>query len=315
MTGPVATGSGWPDGRPFAFTIFDDTDLTTLENGPPVYGLLSDLGLRVTKSVWTLSPRRAGTTGGGTCADAEYAAWAQSLQGDGHEIGFHNAADATSTRAETLAALDRFRELFGHDPRCGANHAGNREAIYWGPRRLTGRRAWLYDRLTHGQQRGATEGEEDHSELFWGDLCRTRVRYWRNFTFGGIDTLAQVPQMPYHDPDRPYVNRWFAATEASNAWALEALLSSKNLDRLAASGGACIVYTHLGSGYWDGQRLHPGAADGLRRVADLGGWCAPVGDVLDHLAARQPGQVDLDDHARAALERRWLRHRIRRGLR
>lgn len=44
----------WPDGKRFAFTIFDDTDHQTLENVPPVYDFLSDLGLRTTKSVWPL---------------------------------------------------------------------------------------------------------------------------------------------------------------------------------------------------------------------------------------------------------------------
>jgi hypothetical protein len=305
----------WPGGRPFAFTIFDDTDLTTLENGPPTYRFLDALGLRITKSVWTVAPRRAGTTGGGTCADPDYAAWAQALQSQGHEIGFHNATDATSVRADTEEALDRFRELFGHDPRCGANHAGNREAIYWGPRRLTGSRAWLYDRLTHKQHNGATEGEIESSEHFWGDLCRERVTYWRNFTFGDIDTLAAAPQIPYHDPDRPFVNQWFAGTDASNAWDLERLLSPENVDRLAASGGACIVFTHLGSGYWDGERIHPGAADGLRRVVDAGGWCVPVGEVLDHVAAGRQGPVVIDRVERARMERRWLRHRIWSGLR
>lgn len=316
MAAAPAGGIRWPGGHEFAFTIFDDTDLTTLHNGPPVYELLTGLGLRITKSVWvTESRRRPGTVGGTTCADRGYADWVLSLQHDGHEIGFHNATDATSTRAETEGALDRFRDLFGTDPRCGANHAGNREAIYWGPARLSGRRAWLYDRLTHGQQSAATEGELATSDLFWGDLCRERVKYWRNFTFGGIDTLAAVPEMPYQDPDRPYVNQWFAATDASNAWKLDALLSVENVARLARSGGACIVYTHLGSGYWEGGRMHAGAADGLRRVADAGGWLAPVGDVLDHLAAERTHPVVLDDRSRGQLERRWLRHRIRDGLR
>ncbi len=312
--GHPATRPAWPGGRRFAFSIFDDTDRTTLENGPPVYDLLTSLGLRITKSVWTIAPRRAGTTGGGTCADPAYADWAKDLQAQGHEIGFHNATDATSHRQETRAALDRFRELFGHDPACGANHAGNREAIYWGPARLTGRRARWYDRLTHGQHRGATEGEDEGSDLFWGDLCRDRVRYWRNFTFGAIDTLAAVPLMPYHDPARPYVNRWFAATEASNGDRLSALLSEANIERLAASGGACIVYTHLGSGCWQDGELHTGVEAGLRRVAGAGGWCAPVGEVLDHLEA-QRGPAVIDDRDRARLERRWLHHRVRQGLR
>ena len=37
----------WPDGKDFAFTIFDDTDLATLENVPPVYELLGGLGFTV----------------------------------------------------------------------------------------------------------------------------------------------------------------------------------------------------------------------------------------------------------------------------
>jgi len=51
----------WPDGKRFAFTIFDDTDGTTLLNGPPIYDALTRHGLRITKSVWideTPQPRR-----------------------------------------------------------------------------------------------------------------------------------------------------------------------------------------------------------------------------------------------------------------
>ena len=40
----------WPDGKDFAFTIFDDTDLATLDNVNEVYSLLSDYGLITTKS-------------------------------------------------------------------------------------------------------------------------------------------------------------------------------------------------------------------------------------------------------------------------
>ena len=44
--------SAWPEGRDFAFTVFDDADSQTLENGRPIYELLGGLGLRTTKSVW-----------------------------------------------------------------------------------------------------------------------------------------------------------------------------------------------------------------------------------------------------------------------
>jgi hypothetical protein len=38
--------TGWPGGKDFAFTIFDDADSQTLENGRPTYGLLAELGFR-----------------------------------------------------------------------------------------------------------------------------------------------------------------------------------------------------------------------------------------------------------------------------
>ena len=299
----------WPDGKAFAFTIFDDTDLTTLENGPPVYRHLTDLGLRVTKSVWPLAPDGPGFVGGTTCADTAYVRWVQALQAEGHEIGFHNATDASSPRDRTREALDRFRELFGTDPACGANHSGNAEAIYWGPARLSGARAPLYDALTRGRHHGQFRGERE-GEWFWGDLCRDRVRYWRNFTFPDVNTLDPCPQLPYRDPDRPYVDHWFASTEASNSDKFTELFTPAALDRLEASGGVCILYTHLGSGYWWDDALHPGFVRVLADLTARNGWFAPVGEVLDHLRAQRP-DTDLSRRQRAHLEWRWLAHKLR----
>ncbi len=42
----------WPDNRSFAFSIFDDPDGQTVENGRDVYALLADCGLCITKGVW-----------------------------------------------------------------------------------------------------------------------------------------------------------------------------------------------------------------------------------------------------------------------
>ena len=42
----------FPDGRQFAFTIIDDTDVATVENVAPMYALLERLGMRTTKTVW-----------------------------------------------------------------------------------------------------------------------------------------------------------------------------------------------------------------------------------------------------------------------
>ena len=171
----------WPGGHRFAFGIFDDTDWTTLHNGPPIYDLLDELDLRITKSVWVHDPGPAATTGGSTCADPEYLGWVLDLQARGHEIAFHNATDHSSTRERTVAALDRFRELFGHDPRCGADHAGNAEALYAGPARLTGVRSLAYATAQRVVQpdRPPFSGEDEASPYFWGDVCRDRIPYWR----------------------------------------------------------------------------------------------------------------------------------------
>ena len=48
-----------PDGKRFAFTVFDDTDSATLENVRGVYALLAELGFRTTKSCWVVDGDRS----------------------------------------------------------------------------------------------------------------------------------------------------------------------------------------------------------------------------------------------------------------
>ena len=103
----------WPDGKSFAFTVFDDTDHATLENVRPVYELLAGLGMRTTKSVWALRSSGTAPIGGETAEDPEYRAWTLDLQAAGFEIASHGARDETSTRAQVVDALDRFREVYG----------------------------------------------------------------------------------------------------------------------------------------------------------------------------------------------------------
>ena len=132
--------------------------------------------MRVTKSVWVLPPTGEALYGGSSCAEPDYLAWALELQRSGHEIALHNVASSTSRREETLAGLDRFRELFGHDPRTLANHVGNLEAIYHGEQRVTGARRVIYNLLTRGRRRRLFEGHVPESPLFWGDLCASSRR-------------------------------------------------------------------------------------------------------------------------------------------
>ena len=302
----------WPEGRRFAFSIFDDTDWTTLRNGPPVYDLLGDLGFRITKSVWIDDPGPHPTTGGSTCADPEYLDWVLSLQGQGHEIAFHNATDRSSARAETAAALDRFEQLFGHPPRCGADHAANAEALYAGPARVSGALAAAYSTAQRILQpeRPRFSGQDETSRYFWGDLCRDRICYWRRFSFARTDLSAAGPLL-HHDPLRPYVNAWFNSSHGPRREQFLERLSPSEIEGLAARGGVCLMYTHLGLDFVDDLgRPHRDVVSALTRVAELGGWLAPVSDILDHVVRSQGIDV-LDARSRARMEWSWVADRVR----
>ncbi len=303
----------WPEGKSFAFTVFDDTDNATHENVAPVYELLARLGLRTTKSVWALRGSGSAPIGGQTCEDPEYRAWTLQLQSAGFEIASHGARGETSGRDQVLQALDRFRDIYGHDPSSLANHANCAESIYWGSDRLTGATRLAYHLMTGFRRRGAFRGHVEGSPLFWGDLCRERVRYVRNFTYRDVNTLGQCPVMPYHDPDRPYVNGWFAASEGSDLAAFNRCLSEKQQDHLEAQGGACIMYTHFASGFCQDGRLDPRFEELMTRLAAKNGWFVPVATLLDYLA-KVRGQATLTAAQRRGLEWRWLLSKARVGF-
>ncbi len=301
----------WPDGKKFAFTIFDDTDYATLENVRPVYDFLADCSFRTTKSVWPIRGTDTPICGGATCEDPGYLAWLKELQGAGFEIGYHMATYHTSPRKDTIRALDRFAELFGDFPKTMANHSACRENIYWGPDRLTGMRRTAYNLMTRYRHSGKFRGHIEGDPLYWGDLCRERITYTRNFVFPDINTLAVCPMMPYHDPKRPLVNFWYASSEGPDLKSFNATLTESNQDRLLEEGGACIMYTHLACDFYR-DRLDPRFETLMRRLSKMPGWFVPAGTLLDFLRGRNGGHV-LTDHERSRLERSWLSHKLRVG--
>jgi len=308
---PTDASVSWPDARRFAFTIFDDPDSQDEATSRLVYSFLDDLGLRTTKAVWPLEPRRRPNSPGETCASPSFRRHCRQLQERGFEIAFHNATRHSSRREETLEALDRFREYFGHDPQTMANHY-NEEAIYWGPARLSGPLRWLYVAATLGRTRGRHFGHIPGHPAFWGDVCRARIRYCRNFVFTEIDTLGVCPWMPYHDPARPFVRAWFAAAEGANRQAFLKAIAEPNLERLEARGGACILYTHFGHGFAEGGRLDPQFVARMRRLASRPGWFVPASTLLAFLE-QQRGLATLDARRRLRLESRWLWEKLFRG--
>ena len=274
----------------------------------PVYECLSDLGFRTTKSVWPIQGNGVPKIGGTTCQDLRYLSWVTSLQARGFEIALHNVTYHTSTRQETVKGLDQFSRLFGHYPYTMANHTGCMEGMYWGRARLSGIHRVIYD-LMATEARANFEGHVEGSPLFWGDLCRERIRYVRNFTFADINTLKACPAMPYYDPDRPFVNFWFAATEGPDVTRFTTMLREENQERLAAESGACIMYTHFAQGFVENGQIDQRFEAIMRRLSKMNGWFVPVHTLLDFLVASR------NDHAISTIERdrlecRWLFHKI-----
>jgi hypothetical protein len=187
----------FPHGKRFAFTVIDDTDVATVQNVAPVYALLERLGMRATKTVWTMpcteGSRNFSTSQ--TLEEAEYRAFVVDLQRRGFEIASHGATMESSTRERTAAGLERFRAVFGAYPRVHANHAGNRENLYWGAARVD---APLLKRLLRTMSGTSYyQGEFEGSPYWWGDLCARSMTYVRNLTFAEINLLRVNPTMPY----------------------------------------------------------------------------------------------------------------------
>ena len=299
----------WPDNHSFAFTVFDDPDSQTMEASRAVYGFLADCGLRTTKGVWPVLGHGIPSDHGLTCADAEYLRWLKQLQASGFEIGYHNATSHTSVREETILGLDAFAAQFGHHPNSMANHYFCEEGIYWGENRLSGVNRLIYSILTRGKNRGISFGHVPEHPLFWGDLCKERIQYVRNFVFADINTLNACPHMPYYDPARPYVNYWYASSEGAQAPSFIERINAANQDRLEHEGGACIMYTHFGMGFYKDGQLNAQFQSLIRRLSRKNGWFVPVSTLLDFLK-KQNSSDTITNAQRASMERRWLKDKV-----
>jgi hypothetical protein len=300
----------WPDGKEFAFTIFDDPDLDTVENVAAIYPFLRDLGLRTTKAVWSVRGDGIPKVGGATCEDQQYLQWMLHLKEQGFEIALHNVTYHTSQREETARGIEAFYRLFGHYPYCMANHTGCHESMYWGGARVSGIQRLIYNVLNLNLMgENPYQGHIEASPLFWGDLCRDKIKYVRNFSLGDINTLNACPAMPYHDPVRPYVNYWFAVSEGPNIDSFNAMMSDENQEKLVREGGACIMYTHLASGFLEHGRINKRFEVLMERISRMNGWFVPVHVLLDYILKTR-GDHCITPAETNGLERKWLWHKV-----
>jgi hypothetical protein len=305
----------WPQGKRFAFTVIDDTDVGTVANLEPMYRLLEQLGLNATKTVWPVGCPEGSRdyASSQTLDDPQYLAFVQDLQRRGFEIAFHGATMETSARARTLEALERFKASFGGYPRVHANHAFNRENMYWGVDRIDNPLVkWVYARANKVAGDYYT-GHRPGAEHWWGDLCAERIEYVRNLTYNALDLSGINPSMPYRDPRRPLVNWWYSAADADNVYEFHHLLSSANQQALEQNGGFTIVATHFGKEYVQNGAVEPRARALLEELSRRDGWFCTVGELLDWLRAQRQ-EAELPAREWSRMQWLWLRDLIVRRL-
>jgi hypothetical protein len=299
----------------FAFTIVDDTDTMlgdsdeqALDRVRPIYDLLLECGLKTTRTAWVLSGEQARTSVISLEND-DYLKWILALRQQGVEIAIHGAAGSSSDREKTARALGFYRQVMGEYPRIHTNHVGNIENIYWYDDRLVGVPSLAY-KAYNAVRRGARAlslGHKEGSRYFWGDLCREKISFVRNFVFRDINTLANDPWMPYHSSRHPFVRSWFSASDGGDARHFTRLLSEENQDRLVEEGGACIVYTHFAFGFVRGGKVDSRFAALIRRLSRLAGYFVPASELLGYLKANRADQTEIPLHALRSLQSRWLR--------
>jgi hypothetical protein len=277
---------------------------------------LEELGIRTTKTAWPVACPEGSRnfSSSQTLEDADYRAFLQDLQARGFEMAWHGATMESSTRERTLEAFQRFRDTFGHYPRVHANHAYNRENVYWGANRLDQPLLKALYRRLNGRPADYYQGDIEGSPYWWGDLCQQHIHYARNLTFDEINIGELNPSMPYHDPQRPLVRWWFSAADANDAIDFCRLVSSDNQTKLQRGGGICIVATHLGKGYARQGKVEPLIRRRLEELARRPGWFPPVGELLDWLRAQRASD-SLPESEWKLMQWRWAHDLFARKLR
>ena len=268
----------FPANKRFAFSILDDTDDATLKNVKPVYDALREYGLRTTKTVWPLDCPEGSQIffAADTLQNKPYLDFVHELADDGFEVAFHGATMEPSRRDRTIRALEFLKGEFGYYPRLFCNHGHNRENLYWGHKRFQTAILRHLSRLARREPSQFFTGDVEGSDYFWGDLCKERITYVRNFTFNRINLLTVDPGMPYRLPQTPFVNYWFSSADAPDVDAFNRLLTVERIDQLERERGVCIVSTHLGKGFCKDGKLNSDTADILRHLAGKPGWFVPV---------------------------------------
>lgn len=277
----------YPGGAKFAFTILDDTDDMTVENGRPIYQLLKDNGINITKTVWafdTPQDNQGPYSAGETLALPAYLEWVHELSAQGFEIAFHNATMGSSLRQDTIQALAFLEEEFGGSVRLHCNHGQNLENLHWGPQRY---HSFFIQKILDGLRRLRSareyEGRNPASPYYWSDVADQKLSYIRAFAFNAINCDRIVPGRPYIDKAKQREVKFFNTADAPDVNAFNALVNKDSLDRLCREGGWCVLSTHLGKGFYRGGAMNAEFEKTIEYLGTLPGLFIPVSDLLDYV--------------------------------
>ena len=283
----------YPSGKEFAFTILDDTDDTTVDNGQPVYEFLDNLGLRTTKTVWsfdTAPENRGPFFAGETLSSPEYRNWVHGLESRGFEIAFHNATMGSSLRQDTIKALDYLAQEFTSRIRIHCNHGHNRENLHWGAERYT---SYLLQKglglVYKMRSRQEFEGSKPGSPYYWADVADERISYMRAFAFGRLNGANIPPGRPYCVPSKQQKTLFFNTADAPDIASFNNLVNQSSIDILREQQGWAIISTHLGKGFCRGNMLDSEFKENMEYLASLPGWFVPASQLLDFLKEKLGG--------------------------
>ncbi len=284
--------SPYPDGKNFAFTITADPDGSNLEESQVIYEYIADLGMRTTIALWVKDSKRS--TGipdiatsqnyGDSCERIEYLRYMQKLQRKGFEVALHTVTSGNDRREETIEGYELFKKYFGSYPSINIMHSTNLENIYWGKKVVNNKFVRKLVSLSADRAELPFGGDDPNSEYFWGDIIKKKTKYVRLWGTSDIDTLNLNPSMPYHDPQKPYVNYWFSFSDGWTEEIFNELLKSDNIKKLVKERGACIVYTHFARNFVNDGELSEKFKSRMRELTQQkDGWFVPTTTLLDRL--------------------------------
>jgi hypothetical protein len=289
-TQPDLTISAHPGGKNFTFTFTDDPDKNNINDKKIVYDFLIEQGIRSTVLVYVKKATKTNMMPivpiknyryGDTLEKEEYREYIKYLQSIGFEIGTHTISAGADYREETLAGYEYFKEVLGQYPKQVIMHSHNLDNLYWGKYIFSNSIVqWILGLFVKVPYGGHIEG----NPYFWGDFAQKNVKYVRLWGTTELNTLAYNPNMPYHDPDKKYVNYFYSFSDGYNHEVLMEMLTDENIKEFKEQRGLSIVYTHFAAEFVRDSVLSPGFQEQLIKIAsDTTGWFAPASEVLDRL--------------------------------